>query len=196
MSKARNIPMKEWNSIPWRKLERKVFKLQKRIFQASRRDDVKTVHQLQKLLMRSWSAKCLAVRQVTQDNTGKNTAGIDGVKSLDSKQRLKLVSTLKLSSKAQPVRRVWIPKPNSSEKRGLGIPTIYDRALQGLVKLALEPEWEARFEAHSYGFRPGRSCHDAIEAIFNAIKHKAKYLLDADIAKCFECDSFSPNLLV
>ena len=100
MSKARNIPMKEWNSIPWRKLERKVFKLQKRIFQASLRDDVKTVHQLQRLLMKSWSAKCLAVRQVTQDNTGKNTAGVDGVKSLTPVQRLKLVETLKLSSKA------------------------------------------------------------------------------------------------
>ncbi len=124
MSKARLIPMKEWNLIPWRKLERKVFKLQKRIFQASLREDVKTVHQLQKMLLRSWSAKCLAVRQVTQDNTGKNTAGIDGVKSLNPQQRLQLVSTLKLSSKAQPVRRVWIPKPNSSEKRGLGIPII------------------------------------------------------------------------
>ncbi len=171
-----------------------MFKLQKRIFQASLREDVKTVHQLQKMLMRSWSAKCLAVRQVTQDNTGKNTAGIDGVKSLDPKQRLKLVSTLKLSSKAQPVRRVWIPKPNSSEKRGLGIPTIYDRALQALVKLALEPEWEARFEPHSYGFRPGRSCHDAVQAIFNAICRQAKYALDADICKCF--DQINHNALL
>ncbi|MHC5823725.1 MAG: reverse transcriptase domain-containing protein, partial [Nostoc sp.] len=68
----------------------------------------------------------------------------------------------------------------------MGIPTMKDRALQALVKLALEPEWEARFEPNSYGFRPGRSCHDAIEAIFNAIRYKSKYVLDADIAKCFD----------
>jgi RNA-directed DNA polymerase len=84
------------------------------------------------------------------------------------------------------VRRVWIPKPGTEEKRPLGIPTMADRAAQALVKLALEPQWEARFEPGSYGFRPGRSCHDAIEAIFDAIRYKPKYVLDADIAKCFD----------
>ena len=79
-----------------------------------------------------------------------------------------------------------IPKPGTDEKRPLGIPTIHDRALQALVKLTLEPEWEAKFEPNSYGFRPGRSCHDAIEAIFASINQKAKYVLDADIAKCFD----------
>ena len=79
-----------------------------------------------------------------------------------------------------------IPKPGTDEKRPLGIPTINDRALQALCKITLEPEWEAKFEPNSYGFRPGRSCHDAIEAIFNSIKQKAKYVLDADIAKCFD----------
>jgi RNA-directed DNA polymerase len=93
---------------------------------------------------------------------------------------------LRIGHKARAVRRVWIPKPNSDEQRPLGIPTIHDRALQTLVKLALEPEWEARFEANSYGFRPGRSCHDAIEAIFNATAHLEKHVLDADIAKCFD----------
>ncbi|MHC5720607.1 MAG: reverse transcriptase/maturase family protein, partial [Nostoc sp.] len=82
--------------------------------------------------------------------------------------------------------RVWIPKPETLEKRPLGIPTMKDRALQALVKMALEPEWEARFEPNSYGFRPGRSCQDAIEAIFNAISQKPKYVLDADIEKCFD----------
>jgi RNA-directed DNA polymerase len=72
------------------------------------------------------------------------------------------------------------------EKRPLGIPTLADRALQALVKLTLEPEWEARFEPNSYGFRPGRGCHDAIEAIYNGIFLKAKYVLDADISKCFD----------
>jgi RNA-directed DNA polymerase len=123
---------------------------------------------------------------VTQDNTGKKTAGVDGVKSLSPKQRLNLVKELHLGTKASPTRRVWIPKPGTEEKRPLGIPTMKDRALQALVKLALEPEWEARFEPNSYGFRPGRACHDAIAAIFDSIRYKAKYVLDADIAKCFD----------
>ncbi len=178
--------MVEWRHINWRKLERRVFKLQKRIYRASQRGDVKALRRLQKTLMKSWSARCLAVRRVTQDNQGKKTAGVDGLKSLTPKQRFALVANLKLSSKVAPTRRVWIPKPGTEEKRPLGIPTMNDRALQALVKLALEPEWEARFESNSYGFRPGRSCHDAIEQIFTVICQKAKYVLDADIAKCFD----------
>lgn len=178
--------MVEWNQLNWRKLEKVVFKLQKRIFRASQRGNVKALRRLQKTLMRSWSAKCIAVRRVTQDNTGKKTAGVDGVKSLTPNLRLTLVKNLRLSALAKPTRRVWIPKPGTEEKRPLGIPTMHDRALQALVKLALEPEWEARFEPNSYGFRPGRSCHDAIVAIHNAIRFKAKYVLDADIAKCFD----------
>lgn len=176
----------EWKNIDWRKLERVVFKLQKRIYQASQRGDVHAVRRLQKTLMKSWSAKALAVRRVTQDNQGKKTAGVDGVKSLTPKQRLELVDQLRINRKAKPVRRVWIDKPGKAEKRPLGIPTMYDRATQALAKAALEPEWEAKFEPNSYGFRPGRSCHDAIAQIFNAIKYKPKYVLDADIAKCFD----------
>ncbi|WP_408037540.1 group II intron reverse transcriptase/maturase [Tolypothrix bouteillei] len=178
--------MAEWKHINWRKLERRVYKLQKRIYRASERGDVKTVRKLQKTLMRSESAKCLAVRRVSQDNQGKKTAGVDGVKALTPKQRLALVAKLKLGSKVKPTRRVWIPKPGKDEKRPLGIPTMYDRALQALVKLALEPEWEALFEPNSYGFRPGRSCHDAIGAIHTSINQKPKFVLDADIAKCFD----------
>src|ERR687886_2478701 len=187
MSKTLSNQTVEWNNIPWRKLERYVFKLQKRIYRASSRGDVRAVRRLQKTLMRSWSAKCLAVRRVTQDNQGKKTAGVDAIKSLSAVQRLKLVKNLKLSRKAKPTRRVWIPKPGTEEKRPLGIPTMTDRALQALVKQALEPEWEALFEPNSYGFRPGRSCHDAIGAIFISIRQKANYVLDADIAKCFDC---------
>lgn len=176
----------EWKNINWKKIQRIVFKLQKRIFKASQRGDVKAVRRLQKTLMRSWSAKALAVRRVTQDNRGKKTAGIDGIKSLIPKQRLELIRQLRLNQKAKPVRRVWIDKPGRDEKRPLGIPTMNDRASQALVKAALEPEWEAKFEPNSYGFRPGRSCHDAIEAIYGAIKQKPKYVLDADIAKCFD----------
>jgi RNA-directed DNA polymerase len=186
ISKTHNLVTVEWNQINWRKAERLTFKLQKRIFQASERGDVKAVRKLQKTLIRSWSAKCIAVRRVTQDNQGKNTAGVDGVKSLTPKQCMNLVGKLKLSGKTRPTRRVNIPKPGTNETRPLGIPTINDRALQALVKLALEPEWEAKFEPNSYGFRPGRSGHDAIEAIFNSINKKAKYVLDADIAKCFD----------
>ncbi|NEQ67296.1 MAG: group II intron reverse transcriptase/maturase [Symploca sp. SIO2D2] len=179
-------PMYEWKNTNWRKLERSVFKLQKRIYQASNRGDVKLVRRLQKLLISSWAARALAVRRVTQDNQGKKTAGMDGVKSLTPKQRFALVDKISLGSKVKPTRRVWIPKPGTEENRPLGIPTMEDRALQALVKLGLEPEWEARFEANSYGFRPGRSCHDAIGAIFCAVKHKSKYVLDADISKCFD----------
>lgn len=181
-----NESMWEWKHINWRKLERRVFKLQKRIYKASLRGDVKAFRRLQKTLMNSWAAKCLSVRRVTQDNQGKKTAGVDGVKSLSPEARLKLVAKLKPNLKVKPTRRVWIPKPGTEEKRPLGIPVMNDRALQALFKLALEPEWEARFEPNSYGFRPGRSCHDAIEAIFNAIVQKSKYVLDADIAKCFD----------
>ena len=185
-SNTREKSMVEWKNINWRKAERVVFKLQKRIYRASERGDVKTVRKLQKTLMKSWYAKLLAVRKVTQDNKGRKTAGIDGKKSYRPQQRLQLVNELSLSSKAKPTRRVWIAKPGKSEKRPLGIPTMYDRALQTSVKMALEPEWEAKFEPNSYGFRPGRSCHDAIEAIFTTIKQKSKYVLDADIAGCFD----------
>jgi len=186
MSKTLSNQTVEWKALNWRKLEKRVFKLQKRIFRASNRGDVKAVRRLQKTLMRSWSGKCLAVRKVTQDNQGKRTAGIDGIKSLSPKARLTLVTQLKLTGKSKPTRRVWIDKPGKVEKRPLGIPTMYDRALQALVKLALEPEWEAKFEPNSYGFRPGRSAHDAIDAIFKGVKQKAKYVLDADIAQCFD----------
>ncbi len=113
---------------------------------------------------------------------------MDGVASLTPKQRLAYARRLTdLSQKADPARRVYIPKLNNpNEQRPLGIPTMYDRARQALVKLVLEPEWEARFEPNSYGFRPGRCPHDAIEAIFNFIRLKPKYVLDADIEKCFD----------
>ena len=179
-------PMDEWNTTPWKHLEKHVFKLQKRIYRASQRGDVKTVRRLQRLMIHSKSTKTLAVRRVTQDNQGKKTAGVDGKTVLLPAERTSLVLTMKLDGQAKPTRRIWIPKPGSTEKRPLGIPTIDDRAKQAMVKMVLEPEWEAKFEPNSYGFRPGRSVHDAIGAIFNAIRCKPKYVLDADIAKCFD----------
>ena len=179
-------PMYEWNTIPWHKLERIVFKLQRRIYRASLSGKGQQVRKLQKLLTNSWSAKLLAVRRVSQDNSGKKTAGVDGVKSITPKQRLKLASTLDLNHKVKPIRRVWIPKPGKKEKRPLGIPVMRDRATQALVKMAIEPEWEAKFEGNSFGFRPGRNCHDAIQAIHDMLRHHGKYVLDADIAGCFD----------
>lgn len=178
--------MDGWNTLPWTRIQRQVCKLQKRIDRATRRHDVRTVRKLQRLLLHSWSARLLAVRQVAQDHRGKRTAGVDGVKSFTPPQRLALAQSLTLDGTTTPVRRVWIPKPGSTDQRPLGIPTMADRARPTLVKSALEPEWEARFEPNSYGFRPGRSCHDAIAAIFTAIGQKAKYVLDADIEKCFD----------
>ncbi len=128
--------MDEWKTIPWRKLERLVFKLQKRIYKAAQRGDKRMVRRLQRLLVSSQAAKKLAVRRVTQDNQGKNTAGVDGVKTLNPRQRLELVGRIKISNKARPARRVWIPKPGRDEKRPLGIPTMHDRAAQGLLKIA------------------------------------------------------------
>ena len=176
----------EWKDVNWRKAEFAIFKLQKRIYRASQRGEVQTVRRLQKTLAQSWSAKLIAVRRVTQENKGRATAGVDGIKSLTPPRRLALAKNLKLDGKSSPTRRVWIPKPGKQEKRGLGIPTIEERAKQTLLKMALEPEWEARFESESYGFRPGRSCHDAIEAIRTCIAQKPKYVLDADICQCFD----------
>ncbi len=177
----------EWKDIPWqKKLEVSVFKLQKRIYRASQRNDTVMVHRLQRLLIKSTSGKLLAVRRVVQENLGRKTAGIDGIANITPRERLRLAETLTLDTDSKPVRRVWIPKPGKTERRPLGIPTITDRAKQALLKLALEPEWEAKFEPNSYGFRPGRSCHDAYGAIFEALKRKTAYVLDADISGCFD----------
>ena len=175
-----------WNKVNWRKIQKTAFKLQKRIYKASSHGDIRKVRRLQRLMMRSWSNKMLAVRRVTQENQGKKTAGVDGIKELSPEERMNLVGHLKLTGKSKPTLRVWIPKPGRDEKRPLGIPTMYDRASQALIKAAIEPEWEARFEKNSYGFRPGRSGHDAIKAIKLSIQTKAKYVLDADISKCFD----------
>lgn len=116
-SDSSNVNTEGWKNINWRQVERYVFKLQKRIYAASRRGDVKQVRKLQKILMRSWSNRVLAVRRVTVENQGKKTAGVDGVKSLTPKARLILAERLKPNGKSMPTRRVWIPKPGREEKR-------------------------------------------------------------------------------
>ncbi len=182
-------PIEDWSTLPWRKLERAVYRLQKRIYRAAGRGNVRAVHSLQRLLMKAEAARCVAVRRVTQDNQGKNTAGVDGVKSVPAERRSTFVTLLRHPEtiKPKPVRRVRIPKPGKpGEFRPRGIPVMLDRAHQALVKLALEPEWEARLEPNSYGFRPGRSAHDAIAALFQATCLKPKHVLDADIQGCFD----------
>jgi len=188
MSTSKTI-VYEWNTIDWKKIERSVFKLQKRIYRASTRRRKEDIHKLQRLLIHSKSAVYLAVKRVAQDNQGKKTAGIDGKASLSKKQKCQLAKEIlrkPLPDKASPVRRIWIPKPGKDGKRPLGIPVMADRARQALAKMAIEPEWEAKFESHSYGFRPGRSCHDAVRAIFQYIRMTQFYVLDADISGCFD----------
>nr|AXC47253.1 hypothetical intron-encoded HNH endonuclease [Pediastrum duplex] len=184
MSSINNIA---WSDIRWFPVNQYVHRLQHRIYKASLNKNVKLVHLLQKRLLSSFEARLYATRLVTTLNKGKRTAGVDRIKITSGEQKLQLAKTLRINGKAQPIRRVWIPKPGKSEMRPLGIPTIRDRAKQALVKLALEPQWEAAFEANSYGFRPGRCAHDAIEAIFLNLRHdRPKWVFDADIRKCFD----------
>jgi len=177
----------KWKDIDWQQVEKNVFKLQKLIYRASSRGEIRKMHKYQRLLTKSYYPRLLAVRRVTQDHQGKKTTGVDALKNLPAMECFKLVELLKTGNlKANPTHRAWIPKLGKDKKRSLGISTMYQRVLQVLVKLGMEPEWEARFEPDSYGFRPGRSIHDAIEAIYCSIRSKPKYVLDADISKCFD----------
>lgn len=176
----------QWKEIPWKNSSNWVFYIQQQIYNASKRKDIHRVHNLQRRLIESKSRKYLAVRRVTQDNYGKNTPGVDGIANLDQKERLDLAHDLRLGLHPYPVRRIFIPKPGKKEKRPLGIPTIRDRCLQALILMALEPEWERRFEPNSYGFRPGRCTQDAINAIHSSALRLPKYVLDADIKKCYD----------
>lgn len=174
-----------WKDIRWIDIEQNVFRLQLRIYKAATQDEIAKVYKLQKLLISSSSAKYLSVRKVTQDNAGKKTPGVDNFLINTPKEKFDLANNLKLDGKSSPILRTYIPKPDGTQ-RPLGIPTIEDRAKQMLAYLALSPQWEAKFEGSSYGFRPGRSVLDAMEAIFLGISKKPKWVLDADISKCFD----------
>ncbi|MCL2931526.1 MAG: reverse transcriptase N-terminal domain-containing protein [Trichodesmium sp. MAG_R03] len=161
---------KKWREINWTKVERRVFKLQKRIYRASQRGDVIAVRKLQKILIKSWYGKLLAVRRVSHNNQGEKTAGVGGVKSLSTEKCFVLAKRLKLNSKVKSISSA-----------------VQDFAGQILVKMALENQWEAKFELYSYGLRLGKSYQDVIEAIINCVKLQPKYVLQADIVNDFEC---------
>jgi RNA-directed DNA polymerase len=181
-----------WRQVDWRRAEREVRRLRQRIFTASKAGDLHRVRRLQTLMLRSHSNTLVSVRRVTERNAGRLTAGVDGEIALTDKAKEQLVLRVHDPAdvfSAMPVRRVFIPKPGNKKQRPLGIPAILDRVHQARVVNALEPEWEARFEPKSYGFRPGRGCHDAIEAIFQAAKGKNPrrlWVLDADLAGAFD----------
>jgi len=162
-----------WKSLPWKKFRANVFRLQRRVFKAVGVGDKRKARQLQKLILKSRAARFLAIRQVTQLNAGKKTAGIDGKKSLTFEERFALEELLKAKSskwKHQKLRAIPIPKKDGTTTRLLKIPTLADRCWQCLAKYALEPAHEATFHKHSYGFRTGRSAHDAQKQVFQNLK--------------------------
>ena len=181
----------DWLSIDWQQVEADVRRLRQRIFTASRAGDLKKVRNLQKLMLRSRANALLSVRRVTERNAGRKTAGVDGSVVVTAPGKAFLADSVQrhdASWKPKPVKRVYIEKANG-KRRPLGIPVIVDRVKQAQVVNALEPEWEARFEPKSYGFRPGRGCHDAVERIFVRVRGKSAHrcwVLDADLTAAFD----------
>jgi RNA-directed DNA polymerase len=177
----------EWNSIDWKAVQSFVGKAQTRIAQAELAKDFRRVKRLQRSLTRSWQAKALAVRKVTE-NQGKRTCGVDRELWKTPTQKWNAVSQLNLTGyRAKPLKRTWIPKADG-RKRPLGIPTMKDRAMQALFLLALEPAAECHADPNSYGFRKGRSTHDARQQLFVCLSKKAsaQWVLDADITGFFD----------
>ncbi len=192
MSVRNARPRLSWGAIQWETHERKVERMQQRIYQEARGQQWGKVRDLQHLLARSLSTRLLAVKRVTEENAGRHTPGIDGRLWSRPADKVSLVETLSLRDyKPSPVRTTFIPKRDGT-RRKLGIPTIRDRAMQCIVKMALEPEWEARFEPHSFGFRPRRSCLDAASNIYSSLVSRKNgtreewWVLDADIKACFD----------
>jgi RNA-directed DNA polymerase len=181
-----------WKNLPWKQARKNLFRLQKRVFKAVRAGDLRKAKSLQKLILKSFSARILAIRQVTQLNAGKKTAGVDFKLALNFHERFELLEVLKISSqnwKHKKLREIPIPKKDGTT-RILKVPTISDRAWQCLAKYALEPAHEATFHENSYGFRTGRSAHDAQRILYNNLSSNSngiqKRVIELDIKKCFD----------
>ncbi|KKL47157.1 hypothetical protein LCGC14_2338350, partial [marine sediment metagenome] len=186
-----------WKKINWKRAEKHVRGLQERIYRATKKKQWKKVRSLEILLARSYDNKLLAIREVTQRRAGRNTPGVDSelINTNEKRWKLSLEDFDFRYSKPKPVKRIYIPKVDGN-KRPLGIPTIRDRIMQMIIKIALEPEWEARFEPHSYGFRPGRCTMDVMAEIRKklAYSNKSVWILDGDISKCFDNIAHEPLL--
>ncbi len=192
-AKAERLPdvkqlEKQWKNIDWIKAEKEVNRLQIRIAKAVQEKKWNTVKRLQYLLTHSFYAKALAVRKVTT-NKGKNTSGVDKELWVTAASKMRAVLTLSDKNyKAKPLRRVYIEKKGKNAKRPLGIPCMYDRAMQALYALSLVPIAETTADTRSFGFRKGRCCQDACEYIFTnlAKTNSAKWVLEGDIKGCFD----------
>lgn len=177
----------KWEAIDWERAETHVSRMQYRISKAQLKGDANLVKRLQYLLVGSFYAKALAVKRVTT-NQGKRTAGVDGELWLTPKAKMDAVKSLNVGKyRAQPLRRIYIPKKNG-KLRPLSIPVMYDRAMQALYHMALDPVQEATADPNSYGFRKGRCCQDAMERLFRALSRKtsATWVLEGDIRGCFD----------
>ena len=181
-----NVKQLIWDEIDWIIIKTYIRNKQVYIYERTKLGDFDSYRSTPMEIIGHPAAKILAVLKVTQENTGRNTPGVDKQSSKNIKDRLEFAKNLCIDGQSSKIKRIWIPKPGKKKKRPLGIPTITDRAKQMLVKIALEPEWEYRFQEHSYGFRPGRSTRDAIAQVINHLKASQKYILDADISKCFD----------
>ena len=176
-----------WELIDSDTMKQQVIELQMRIAKAVKESRYGKVQALQWMLTHSFAAKYMAVKRVTE-NKGKKTPGIDGVLWVNPAQKLLATMGLKRRGyKAQPLRRLHIPKKNG-KTRPLGIPTMKDRAMQAVYALALSPIAETQADHNSYGFRPKRSAQDAIEQCFKVLARSgcAKWVLEADIKACFD----------
>ena len=180
------MSFKTWKEIDWPMAEKNISRLQQRIYKASLNKETRKLHRLQRRLLINEEARAISIKRVTELNRGRKTPGVNRKIIVNNKEKIKLLKNLTLNGKAKPIRRTYLSKPGKNEKLPLGISSIEDRAKQMLVKLVLEPEWEAKFEPNSYGFRPGRSCHDTIQAIYLSLRGKKRYVLDANINKCFD----------